>query len=387
MALACACFRRGMASHATSSRAPTAVVMYNMGGPRTTGDVRAFLGNLFADKDLIPLPMQSVLSKFIAWRRTPKIEEQYAAIGGGSPIYDWSDKQGRGMCEVLDRLSPATAPHKHYIMFRYVSPMTDEVLDQMAADGVTRAVAFTQYPQFSCSTSGSSLNELFVRLKARGDLQRFRWSSIDRWPTHAGLVKVFADNIRAKLAEFAASDRHKAVLLFSAHSLPMTVVNRGDPYPQEVGATVQRVMEELGFSHPYRLVWQSKVGPQEWLGPQTDAALEGLMKTGRKNAVLVPIAFTSDHIETLYELDLEYMEEAKEKGMNLKRADSLNDNPAFIEALADIVHGHLVSGESCSVQSTMRCPGCINPKCGATKAFFQRAMDVPLGAPPLQLSP
>lgn len=354
-----------------SDRPPTAVVMMNMGGPRTVSDVHSFLLNLFSDKDLIPLPDQKYLPRFIAWRRTPMIEKQYAEIGGGSPIHDWTDKQGTAMCKLLDQLSPATAPHKHYIMFRYVNPMTDDVLDQMKADGVKRAVAFTQYPQFSCSTTGSSLNELFQRLKQRSELTDYKWSTIDRWPTHPGLVKTFADNIRTQLATFDESDRSKAVLLFSAHSLPMSVVNRGDPYPQEVGATVQRVMEELNFSNPYRLVWQSKVGPSEWLGPQTDEALEGLMKTGRKNAVLVPIAFTSDHIETLYELDMEYMEDARKAGMNLKRAESLNDNPQFIEALADIVTKHLESGEPCSVQSTLRCPKCVNPKCGATKSYFQ----------------
>lgn len=365
-------FRRCLS---TPVRPPTAVVMMNMGGPATLSDVKPFLTNLFSDKDLIPLPNQTWLPKFIAWRRTPQIEEQYAAIGGGSPILSWTEKQGAGMAALLDKMCPETAPHKHYVMFRYVSPSCEEVLEQLKADGVKRAIAFTQYPQFSCSTTGSSLNELYQTLKARSELTAIKWSTIDRWPVHEGLVKTFAKHIEDKLVEFGR-DRSKVVLLFSAHSLPMSVVNRGDPYPQEVAATVHAVMQELGFCNPYRLVWQSKVGPSEWLGPQTDESLEGLNANGRKHALLVPIAFTQDHIETLYELDMEYMKEATEKGMVLRRAESLNDDPMFIQALADIVKSHMENGESCSVQSTLRCPKCVNPKCGATKTYFSRSMNL-----------
>lgn len=126
------------------------------------------------------------------------------------------------------------------------------------------------------------------------------------------LLEAFAQNIEAKLSEYPESERRKVVILFSAHSLPMTVVNRGDPYVSEVAATVSRVMERLGNSNPYRLVWQSKVGPRAWMGQQTSEALKGLARNGEKRAILVPIAFTSDHIETLYELDLEYGKEARD---------------------------------------------------------------------------
>nr|KAF6422350.1 ferrochelatase [Rousettus aegyptiacus] len=152
----------------------------------------------------------------------------------------------------------------------------------------------------------------------------------------------------------------------------MSVVNRGDPYPQEVGATVQRVMEKLSYSNPYRLVWQSKVGPMPWLGPQTDETIKGLCKRGWKNILLVPIAFTSDHIETLYELDIEYSQVlANECGVeNIRRAESLNGNPLFSKALADLVHSHIQSNELCSKQLTLSCPLCVNPVCRETKSFF-----------------
>lgn len=114
------------------------------------------------------------------------------------------------------------------------------------------------------------------------------------------------------MAKFPESTRSETVILFSAHSLPLSVVNRGDPYILEVSASVSAVMERLGQSNPYRLVWQSKVGPSKWMGPQTSDALKGLARLGKKKVILVPIAFTSDHIETLYELDLEYIKEAEE---------------------------------------------------------------------------
>jgi protoporphyrin/coproporphyrin ferrochelatase len=154
------------------------------------GETHDFLKNLFMDGDLIPLPMQKYLAPWIAKRRTPQIEQQYTDIGGGSPILKWSNVQGEGMAKLLDELSPETAPHKHYVAFRYANPLTHDTLAQMRKDGVTRAVAFTQYPQYSCSTTGSSLNELFRREKGVKGEDAFDWSVIDRWGTHPGFVEV-----------------------------------------------------------------------------------------------------------------------------------------------------------------------------------------------------
>jgi ferrochelatase len=205
-------------------------------------------------------------------------------------------------------------------MFRYADPLTKETLDKMRADGVRRAIAFTQYPQYSCSTTGSSLNELYRRAVAEamtadspdGGVQ---WSVVDRWATHPGLVQAISENIIAALSKYAESARKNVVLLFSAHSLPMDIVNRGDPYPLEVASTVTAVISRLrelnGYESSYRLVWQSQVGPRPWLGMKTPDALKGLARLGRNDVILVPVAFTSDHIETLYELDHEYGEDAK----------------------------------------------------------------------------
>merc|ERR1719400_1545299 len=253
-----------------------------------SGEVEDFLKNLFADRDIIRLPVQSKLGPWIARRRTPSIIEKYNEIGGGSPIYDWTSKQGKLMCEKLDVMCPESAPHKPYVAFRYARPLTEEALQAVEEDGVEHVVAFSQYPQYSCTTSGSSMHAIYrwyqqnYPLKTPGPRSPdgVTWSVIDRWPTHPLLVKTFAQNIRKELDTFPENVRSKVVLLFSAHSVPQYVMNRGDPYPAEVGATVQLVMQELGWTNPYRLVWQSKVGPLPWLEPSTEDTIKVLCKRG-----------------------------------------------------------------------------------------------------------
>ncbi|KAL4255008.1 Ferrochelatase [Abortiporus biennis] len=354
-----------------------AIVMLNMGGPSTVPETHDFLKNLFSDGDLIPLPFQSFLAPWIARRRTPQIEKQYEDIGGGSPILKYTRLQGERMAALLDELNPSTAPHKAYVAFRYAKPLTDETAIEMKKDGVKRAVAFTQYPQYSCSTTGSSLNGLFRKGKTGTFGDAVEWSVIDRWGTNPGFIEAVSQNIERALAKFDEASRSDVVLLFSAHSLPMSVVNRGDPYVLEVSASVAAVMDRLKHSNPYRLVWQSQVGPSAWMGMQTGEALKGLARLGRKKVVLVPIAFTSDHIETLYELDLEYAKEAREHGIEVHRAESLNDSPVFIRALADLAASHLREYSAgdigpTTVQLGLRCPGCTNATCEQQKSWFAR---------------
>jgi ferrochelatase len=138
-----------------------------------------------------------------------------------------------------------------------------------------------------------------------------------------------------------------------------------------VAATVDRIMNRLGHSNPYRLVWQSQVGPSAWLGPKTDEAIKGYAAKGVKNLLVVPVAFVSDHIETLFELDLEYGELARENNIGYKRVESLNDDPNFIDALADLLGRHLEQSNPVSVQLPLRCPSCISDRCGPTKEFFK----------------
>jgi len=351
-------------SGADVGKPKTGIVMLNLGGPATLDDVEPFLLELFADREIIQLPFQRWLGPFIARRRTPRVRGLYASIGGGSPILRYTEAQGRGMVARLDRLSPETAPHRFYIAFRYTRPRSDDALRMMHADGVERAVAFTQYPQFSCSTTGSSLNELWRAASRTGLRDAFEWSVLDRWPVHPGFIEAMTETVRDGLGQFAPADREKALILFSAHSLPLDVIDRGDSYPQEVGASVQRVVERLGASNPYILAYQSDVGPVRWLGPSTAQVLRRLGARGQKHVLVVPIAFTSDHIETLSELDREYGEVAHEAGItHYRRAPALNDRPRFLDALAEIVRDHLKSGAVYSSQYSTRCAGCTNPQC------------------------
>ncbi|KTW30579.1 ferrochelatase [Pneumocystis carinii B80] len=343
-----------------------------MGGPSELSEVKNFLFRIFTDSDLIPLgSMQKWLGSLIAKLRTPKVLNYYKKIGGKSPIYRWSRLQAEEVCKILDKTCPKTAPHKPYIAFRYSDPLTESVLLEMLNNNITNAVAFTLYPQYSCSTTGSSLNELYNQIQRLNIHDQINWSVVDRWPTHDGLINAFKNNIIETLKTYPENDRNNVIILFTAHSLPMSIVNRGDPYPLEVAATVYAVMEKLNFSNPYRLVWQSQIGPSTWLGPQTNHVITGFTRMGKQNIILVPISFVSDHIETLFELDLKYIADAKKSGFNgVKRVESLNDNSTFIKGMADILKNHLTNGRKSSTQLELPCSSCMSLKCHSTKSFF-----------------
>ncbi|XP_017479292.1 PREDICTED: ferrochelatase, mitochondrial [Rhagoletis zephyria] len=359
---------------ATTSNVKTAILMLNMGGPQHTDQVHEYLLRIMTDRDMIQLPVQSQLGPWIAQRRTPEVQKKYKEIGGGSPILKWTDVQGELMCKELDRISPETAPHKHYVGFRYVNPLTEDTLVQIEKEAPERVVLFSQYPQYSCATSGSSFNSIFAHYQQHSLPKNTRFSVIDRWSTHPLLIKTFADRIREELKKFGETKRNDVVILFTAHSLPLKAVNRGDPYPSEVGASVHLVMQELGKSNPYTLAWQSKVGPLPWLAPATDDTIRAYVKQGRKNFILVPIAFVNEHIETLHELDIEYCDElAKEVGVEeIRRAAAPNDHPVFIKALSSIVAEHLNDKQTVNPKFLMRCPMCVNPRCRDSKDWYRQ---------------
>ncbi|PWA01212.1 hypothetical protein BB558_002690 [Smittium angustum] len=310
--------------------------------------------------------------------KTKSIQEKYAQIGGGSESEKWTKLQGEKMVELLDVKSKETGPHKYYIGFRYNEPMTKTALEEMMRDGITNAVAFPQYPQYSCATSGSSLNDLYRHQKSIDPNQSIKWSFIDRWATHPLLVKVFADNIQKALEKVDPEHKDTAPILFSAHSLPIKIILKGDPYTTEIGATVGYVADELrrrGVKNPYRLVWQSKDGPLEWMGPSAEHVLKTINKnTPTPSVVLIPIAFTSDHIETLYELGIECKEYANKSGIsNFIVAEPPNDNPSFIECMADLVIKSLDTKKPTYLNNNqvyMRCPGCEFDHCKTTKDWI-----------------
>mmetsp|Transcript_33916 Transcript_33916/g.88988 ORF Transcript_33916/g.88988 Transcript_33916/m.88988 type:complete len:411 (-) Transcript_33916:88-1320(-) len=373
VALAGAAHARTKATAAVPPK--TAVMMMNMGGPAEPDETGPFLQRLFTDGDIIPLgPLQSILGNYIAKRRTPKVQAQYEEIGG-SPIRKWTTQQGDEMCRLLDQMRPESAPHKAYTAFRYAHPLSEEALAEMDADGVERVIAFSQYPQWSCTTTGSSMNELWRQLKALKMEDRFQWSIIDRWHSHPGYHAAVVGRIKEAYEQFAPEDRDKVQLLFSAHSVPMKVVNKGDHYVGEVAASVHGVMRAIADDvkagefaasavPKHVLCWQSKVGFLPWMVPQTSAAIEALGKRSARHVLVVPIAFTSDHIETLYEIGIEYAEEAEEVGItHFKHTEGLNDSSIFSQTLADIVADHLDSGTLYSPQYKMKCLGCTKPLC------------------------
>ncbi|KRT79320.1 hypothetical protein AMK59_8659, partial [Oryctes borbonicus] len=203
----------------------TAIVMINMGGPDTIDKVADYLLRIMTDREMIQLPfMQNKLGPWIAQRRTPEVQKKYQEIGGGSPILKWTKLQGELLCKELDKISSETAPHKSYPCFRYVEPFTEDALEQLEKDGVKHVILFSQYPQYSCATTGSSLNAIYRFYKKRDLPKDMKISLIDRWSTNTYLAQTFADLIKKELQHFPSNIRNDVVILFSAHSLPLKVL-------------------------------------------------------------------------------------------------------------------------------------------------------------------
>lgn len=219
------------------------------------------------------------------------------------------------------------------------------------------------------------MNELWRQLKELGLEDRFKWSILDRWSLHQGYLDAVVERINEGLQQFEPEDRKKVLLLFSAHSVPMKVVEKGDTYVGEIAASVHAAMNTLtnrvrggDFSvdavPKHILAWQSKVGYLPWMVPKTSDTIEALGKRNSRHVLVVPIAFTSDHIETLFEIGIEYAEEAHEAGItHFKHTQGLNDSEIFTQAMANLVAGHLDSGELYSPQYKVKCLGCVKPMC------------------------
>jgi ferrochelatase len=328
---------------------PLGLLALNLGGPRTLEDVRPFLQRLFADREIIRLPGgalgQRWISSVIVRARLGAVRRNYASIGGGSPIHRHTVAQVEGVAQrLVDRLG---RPCRPYIAFRYTEPSSDDALRAMAADGVEDVVALTLYPHYSTATTGSSLRELSRALDRTGLGGRFRIRAVDRWYDHSGYLDVLTKRVGGALDTWPRSRRRGVVLLFSAHSLPMAFVEDGDPYPAHVAATVQGVVRRLGADAPAHcaLGYQSQTGPVRWLEPRTEHLLTRLGQDGTRDVLMAPISFVSDHIETLYEVDQLFATAARRAGITtFRRIASLNADPDFLDALADIAQEAL--GES-----------------------------------------
>jgi ferrochelatase len=312
----------------------TAVLLLQMGGPDSMDAIEPFLLNLFSDRDIIrigPAFLQPVIARFISRRRSRKVAEYYRQIGGKSPIRELTEQQAAELEKILG------SGYRCFVAMRYWKPDTIEALAAIKREGITRIIALSLYPHYSRATTGSSFNEL-ARVCDESKLH-FDITRIDRFFDHPGYIAAVAEKIELGLAGF--EDRAGVQLVFSAHGLPQSFIDSGDPYLDHITSTVNLVMERFdGISH--HLAFQSRAGPVKWLEPSTEAKIAELASAGCKNLLMVPLSFVSDHIETLYEIDIQYRDEATALGItHFRRTESLNSSPRFISCLADLVHSIL----------------------------------------------
>ncbi len=303
------------------------VVLLNLGGPERLADVRPFLYNLFSDREIIRLGppfLQKPIAWFIAWRRAPKSMESYRLIGGGSPLNRITSAQAAALEE---RLRARGLPAVVGMAMRYWRPYAGEIIERFAALGIRRLVLLTLYPHYSVATTGSSMTD-FRRQAAGRD---FDITATEAWPDQPGYVRELA----ATITECRQALGDDARVVYSAHSLPVRFIEEGDPYCDHLRRTIEAVEALTGVRG--ELCYQSRSGPVRWLSPSTPETLERLAAEGCRRLVMVPISFVSDHVETLYEIDILYRQQAQDLGMELRRSASLNTRPGFIEALADLV--------------------------------------------------
>jgi ferrochelatase len=339
----------GLSPAALAAPKKVGVLLLNMGGPNNLEAVQPFLYNLFADNDIVQLPAPPWLQRLFAWRvshkRKKEAQHNYGAIGGRSPIEPLSRQQATLLQHALaplfeERCWPTPTC---YLAMRYWHPRLSEVLPQLMRDGIEQLVVLPLYPHYCLATTGSSLRELNEELAKpqyapwKETLQIATVCSFYDEPLY---IKAVAETIERGLAQHPFSCPPQQVhLVFSAHGIPVNYgkTNR-DPYLRQVQASIEAVMSQHFPQHSFQLCFQSRVGPMRWLEPYTQDLLVQLAKEGRDNVLVVPISFVSDHIETLSELDLEYIPMAHAAGMaHCHRAPALNDSPLFVEALRTLV--------------------------------------------------
>jgi protoporphyrin/coproporphyrin ferrochelatase len=323
------------------------VILHNLGGPTSLDAIRPFLTNLFLDPEIIKIPLPGLLGRlfprrlfaeFVARRRTPKVRPNYEAIGGRSPIVERSQEQADALESELNRRFAGEAEFHVKLGMRYWHPFTTEAVDDLIALGVEDIFLLPLYPQYSRTTTGSSFKE-WRDLHRRSYGRRFRVKAARDYYIHPRYIEAINDRIDATIAErFSEEERNDLHFLFSAHGTPVSEVEAGDPYAAQIEATIKAVMAARGNDHPAHTSFQSRVGPVRWLEPYTQDKLAELGGKGVKNLLVIPVAFVTDHIETLHELDIELREVAEHAGIERYEVMyALNATPRFIAALADVV--------------------------------------------------
>ncbi|ABC24411.1 ferrochelatase [Rhodospirillum rubrum] len=335
-----------------------AVVLFNLGGPDSPEAVRPFLFNLFNDPAIIEGPSLTrwVLARLISWRRAPIAREIYGHLGGRSPLLEQTEGQARALEKAL---SERGHDARCLIAMRYWKPLTREAVKAAKAWNPDQVVLLPLYPQFSGTTSGSSLNQWTVEAEKAGLTAQTH--TVCCYATEVGLITALAERTLGGLEQVRESTVGLPAprVLFSAHGLPRKVVDAGDPYQSHVEATVNAVVAAMAVEGlDYQVCYQSRVGPLEWIGPSTE---DEIAKAGREGRplVVVPVAFVSEHSETLVELDIEYGELAEERGVpKYVRVPTVREHPAFIGGLAGLVERAMRSdGRPCSHLNRRVCEG------------------------------
>ncbi|MFQ5458473.1 MAG: ferrochelatase [Myxococcota bacterium] len=314
----------------------TAVLLFNYGGPGSLAEVRPFLRSILADPFILDLPsalapLRGALAWLIAAVRARGSRACYAAIGGRSPLNEETGKQARA-------LAAALAGDGDFLVLpsmRYWPPRTDDAVRRALEAGATRFVLLPLYPQYSRTTTESSVLD-FQRAAREAGAGHLPAHLVRGYHDHPDFIAAVAETIAAERDKLDPKERDRATLLFTAHGLPMRIVERGDPYPAEVEESVRCVVARLGWKGPARLSYQSKVGPVKWLEPFTEDVVLELSRNPSGPLLVYPIAFVSEHQETLYELDILYGDPARAAGLDYRRLRTAGCSPAFIECLRDV---------------------------------------------------
>jgi ferrochelatase len=321
------------------------VLLLQMGGPANLAEVEPFLYNLFCDPYIIQLPwfmkpFQNQFAGFVSERRAPKVQKLYAEIGGGSPIRFETEAQAIALAKYLNKRGDAE--YLTYIAMRYSNPRLSETLEQIQKDNIDELFVIPMYPQYSLATSGSSVIECKQLFAACGLDRKIKINYIESWYDQPEYIDLIVSRIITELQALEADGvsafeppRARVHILFSAHGLPVSYVAAGDPYQEQVKATVRKVMGRLPL-YRHSISYQSRVGPVKWLQPATEREIKRLAREeGVRNLIVVPISFVGDHIETLSEINIEYKEYAEEQGIERFRVTRLpKANPLLVEALA-----------------------------------------------------
>jgi ferrochelatase len=308
------------------------IVLFQLGGPDTLEAIEPFLYNLFCDPDIIDFPFARIgrkaLAKLISTTRARKVQHHYATIGGGSPIRQFTERQARAL---EAELATTGLDARCFVAMRYWHPFTSEAIEQLRAAECDEVVLLPLYPQYSSTTTGSSLNEW--RRLFRDDVPVHQ---VDHFYQHPTYLDAVVEKIEEALGRFAFPER--AEIVFSAHSVPLSVIEKGDPYQRQIEETVKLLMERGAWRNRHRLCYQSKVGASKWLQPSLHQALHQLSDERVSEVCVVPVAFVSDHVETLGEIGHEAREEARQLGITqFEMTAGLNDSPKFIRALREMV--------------------------------------------------